>query len=317
MSAFARPLILVASGTANTGSSVVKVLSALNTVDVRAMTRDPTSDKAQRLSALPNVSVVKGDFDDFDSVKTALDGVSRALLVSDAFSHNQFEREANFMKTADQSVEAIVRISTASILIRPGTTGAYGRAHHGLEANARDNNYKVIHMNPNWFLTNMLMQADEIKTSGTITYPVAGNGEKVGMIAPDDVGSACAHLLTLPLADLQPVLAAKNVELHGPELVNFQDCVDAISKSVGYEIKINPVDPAAWAGGLMSMGIPRVFANSFLETVQVVADPSIALPHTAPQVTSDVLLESGWKGGITLEEWANSPLVKGALKREQ
>jgi len=77
MPAFARPLILVASGTANTGSSVVRALSNSNLVEIRAMTRDPESGKAKSLAALPNVTVVKGDFDDFDSVKAALAGVNR------------------------------------------------------------------------------------------------------------------------------------------------------------------------------------------------------------------------------------------------
>ena len=319
MSALARPLILVASGTANTGSSVVKFLSASNTVNIRAMSRDPDSAKAKALSLLPNVTVVKGDFDDFASIKSALSGANRALLVSDAFSLNQFEREANFMKEAGlANLEATVRISTCSMLIRAGTTGAYGRAHHGLEAYALDKKLRVIHVNPNWFFTNWLMQADEAKSAGTISYPIVGTGERTAMVAPDDVGSACAHMLALPLAELQPFLAAKNVELHGPELVNFSDVAAAISKSVGYDIKINNVPGDAWAAGLIGMGIPRVFAHSFLETIQHVDDPGRAVVDASRptvQETSKMLIDSGWRAHTTLEQWAGSEMVKGAYKK--
>jgi uncharacterized protein YbjT (DUF2867 family) len=312
-----RPIILVASGTANTGASVVKYLSALNTVDIRAMTRDPTAEKVKALAAMPNVTVVKGDFDDQDSVVAALKGVSRTLLVSDAFSHNHFEREAFFMKEADKTVEATVRISTCSMLIRPGTTGAYGRAHHGLQAYADDHKLKVIHMNPNWFFSNWFMQAAEIKSAGTISYPVSAKGEKTAMVNPDDIGSACAHILTLPLDKLQPLLALKNVEIHGPALVNFEDVEAALTKSLGYDIKVNTVPAAAWAQGLMSMGIPRVFANSFLETVQMANEPTKYMTAgPISQETSKELFASGWNSQTTLEDWANSPLVKGVLGRE-
>jgi len=243
----------------------------------------------------------------------------RALLVSDAFSLNQFEREANFMKEAGAAnLEATVRISTCSMLIRAGTTGAYGRAHHGIEAYASDKKLKVIHVNPNWFFTNWLMQADEAKGNGTISYPIIGTGEKTAMVAPDDVGSACAHMLTLPLDKLQPFLAAKNVEVHGPSLVNFADVAAAITKSVGYDLKINTVPRDAWAAGLVGMGIPRVFAYSFLETIEHVEDPSRAVVDEARptvQETSKILIDSGWSAQTSLEKWAESAMVKGAYKK--
>ena len=70
-------------------------------------------------------------------LRRELDGARTALLASDAFSLNQFEREANFMKEA-ANLEATVRISTCSMLIRAGTTGAYGRTHHGFEVYPSD-----------------------------------------------------------------------------------------------------------------------------------------------------------------------------------
>ena len=48
------------------------------------MVRNPGSDAAKALTALPNVTVVKGDFEDAGSLKAALLGVQRAFLVSPA-----------------------------------------------------------------------------------------------------------------------------------------------------------------------------------------------------------------------------------------
>ena len=85
--------ILVASATANTGSKVVELLSAAGSVAIRALVRNPSAASAQSLSSLPNVTVVKGDFDDPASIKAALQGVSRAFLVSSPGEDIQYDRE--------------------------------------------------------------------------------------------------------------------------------------------------------------------------------------------------------------------------------
>ena len=86
-------IILVASASAKTGSKVVKFLSETGSVDVRALVRNPDSDAAKALAALPNVTVVKGDFDDASSLVPVLAGVTRAFLVSAPGEDTQYDRE--------------------------------------------------------------------------------------------------------------------------------------------------------------------------------------------------------------------------------
>ena len=86
-------IILVASASAKTGSKVVKFLSETGSVDVRALVRNPDSDAAKALAALPNVTVVKGDFDDASSLAPLLSGVTRAFLVSAPGEDTQYDRE--------------------------------------------------------------------------------------------------------------------------------------------------------------------------------------------------------------------------------
>ncbi len=107
--------------------------------------------RAAPLEALPGVELVAGDFDDGASIAAALVGVQRALLVSGAFSHDQFERETRFIEAAAAAgIEITVRIATASSLTKPGSKGAYGRAHHGIQTFINDMCYKVVDLNPNW-----------------------------------------------------------------------------------------------------------------------------------------------------------------------
>ena len=141
-------LILVASATANTGTKTLLSLVERGHTNIRAMVKK-LDDPRLECMKLPGVNFVQGDFDDMSTINAALSGVSRALLVTGAFDHLQFERETNFIQAARKAgCEAIVRISTASGLIKPGTKGAYGRAHHGIENFSTVGKFPVVHLNP-------------------------------------------------------------------------------------------------------------------------------------------------------------------------
>ena len=256
-----------------------------------------------------------GDLSVHADVAKALAGVSRAMLVTGAFSHDQFEIEAHFIEAAARAgLEITVRVSTNSGLIKPGTKGAYGRAHHGLRAFIDASKYRVVDLDPDWFLTNFDGSAGEAKATGKLSLPVAGDGPKITVIDPRDVGKAAAAILLQPAAGLAPFLAKRLIEVHGASKANFQDIVAALSASAGYPIAISKVPRDAWAGALQGYGVPRVFAVSFLETVEQ-ADGVIPLGYEAygaPQwvsETSPELLAIGWKPA-SLEQWANSPATK-------
>ncbi len=257
-----------------------------------------------------------GDLSSAADVAAALAGASRAMLVSGAFSYEQFEVESLFIEAAARAgVEVTVRVSTHSGLIKAGTKGAYGRAHHGLEAFIEAGKYKVIDLAPDWFLSNWFGSAGECKATGKLSLPVQGDGPfKATMIDPRDVGLAAAAILRLPAAGLAPFLAKRKIEVKGASKVNFADVAAALSKTVGYAIALNPVPRDAWCATLQSSGVPRVFATSFLETYEQCAGVvppgyegyGAALLEGWATATSPELAAIGWKAR-TLEEWASDP----------
>lgn len=277
------------------------------------------------LRALPGVELVAGDFDDDASIAAALVGTQRALLVSNAFAYEQFDRETRFLDAAAAAgLEVTVRISTASSLIKPGTRGHYGRAHFGVQTLIADLGYKVVDLNPNWFLSNWLGNAAEAKASGTISLPVSGDGPRnSAFIDPRDVSSAAAAILTLPAADLAPFLAKRLIEVHGPAAANFADVAQALSRAVGYTISIKRVPREAWAATLIGYGLPRVFAYSFLETVEQMDGvlpagyPENALAHRGPgdMVRSSPELLRIWSPKYSVEDWARSEAVVAAFAK--
>ena len=107
--------------------------------------------------------------------------------------------------------------------------------------------------------------------------------------------------------------------MHGPSRANFGDVAKALSAAVGYSIQIQQVPRDAWAAVLKGFGIPRVFAHSFLETVEQadgVVPPGYECygPPAWPTETSPELLALGWKAK-TLEEWAASEATKAVFAK--
>jgi len=308
------PYVLIASATAKSAQNAVRILSESGKVKVRALVRNLASPTAQNIAALPNVELVVGDFDEEASIENALRGVSRAMLVSAAGQHEMFDRESTFISIAHkENVECIVRVSTASCLIHPGSTGVYARAHACLESFIESNKYPVVDLNPNWFMDNILGSAGEAKAMGQITWPTVGEGKRA-FIDPRDIGSAAAHILLQPQDMIEAFLDQRKIELHGPGLTSIKEQLEQLSKAVGYPIKLNTIDGTEWAKIMQSFGLSKLFSVSFLHTVEILEG---VRESTAPMGTksSALMYATGWKPEYDIEAWCNSEHVLAAFRK--
>ncbi|KAH7913128.1 hypothetical protein BJ138DRAFT_1003031 [Hygrophoropsis aurantiaca] len=82
-------IVAVFGATGTQGSSVVKALLADGTFIPRAITRNPESDKAQKLKAL-GAQVAQADLWDVDSLKTAMSGCEAVYGVTDYYDPKNF-----------------------------------------------------------------------------------------------------------------------------------------------------------------------------------------------------------------------------------
>lgn len=137
------------------------------------------------------------------------------------------------------------------------------------------------------------------------------------MIDPRDIGRAAAAILALTTNDLKPFLDKKYIEIHGPEKINLAEKAKILSDSVGYNIEIQQVPREAFRDGLMSFGFLRVFADSFLETVEQVdgIDPPGYEPHHFADIVSSPELLAIWQPKYTAKDWAESDMVKAAFAK--
>jgi len=90
-----KKIIAVFGATGAQGGGLVRAIAADPSTEfmVRAVTRDPDSDKAKALAALPHVEIVTGDLTNPDSVYKALEGAYGAYFVTFFWAHFSVERE--------------------------------------------------------------------------------------------------------------------------------------------------------------------------------------------------------------------------------
>lgn len=313
-------VVFVAAASANTGAAAVRQLSAVGGLEVRALFRKADDPRAEALASLPGVKIVVGDFAKPEGLAPLLAGVDRAFLVMGAFDYGHFEAETQFLKQAVKAgVEAVVRIGTASALTTPGTTCAYGRAHHGIESYIRAHKLPVVTISSNWFMSNVLGSAAEAKASGKVSWPAGDAVAKSAFIDPRDVAGAAVTVMLLPSEKLAPFIAAGTIEAHGPEMVNFADQAKAITKAVGYEVAFQEVPSEAWVDVMVGYGLERVFAQSFCDTIRFIGGTIMVEPMGPERPvceTSKILVEAGWKPVWTLEKWANDAATIAAFKKQ-
>ncbi|CDX40374.1 NmrA family protein (fragment) [Mesorhizobium plurifarium] len=105
-------MILVTGATGLSGQMIVREL-AHNHVPARALVRSFRKASASGLDKLPDIEAIEGDMRVGDDVKAALDGVSRALLISSA-TQDMRETQCNFIDLCQQAgVQHVIKFSGA------------------------------------------------------------------------------------------------------------------------------------------------------------------------------------------------------------
>ncbi|MDV6012118.1 NAD(P)H-binding protein [Haloechinothrix sp. LS1_15] len=197
--------ILVTGATGNIGRRVVDRLVAAGATDVRALTTNPAK------AALPDeVEVVRGYVGKPETVPPALEGVERMYL-------------APVVETVHEVMELAVTAGVQHVVDLAG-----GGWWQPIEDAVEDSGLAWTHLQPGEFTDNVLIWAEQIRTTGTVrdAYPDAANAP----IAMDDIADVAARVL------LEDGHAGQAYELTGPETLSRAGKVRAIGAGLGREI---------------------------------------------------------------------------------
>lgn len=252
-----KKIIAVVGSTGSQGGGLVRaILNDKNSeFSVRAITRDPQSEKARELAAL-GAEVIEGNIDDLESIRKAFEGAYGAYLVTFFWHHMSPEKELAEAKTLAQAVkDAGVQHVIWSTLEdtrkfipldddrMPTLQGKYKVPH--FDAKGESNKFFTELQVPATFLHTSFYWDNYInfgmapKTGPdgnlAITFPM-GDKKLPGMAA-EDIGK-CAYGIFKRGSEM----IGKDVGIAG-EHITAADMADGFSEILGKKVVYNEVTP--------------------------------------------------------------------------
>jgi uncharacterized protein YbjT (DUF2867 family) len=244
-------MILITGATGTVGSEVVKRLSAEG-VQVRAVTRNPGKADIIRL---PQVEVVKGDFEDADSIHRACAGMDRAFLVTNSTERTEHQQIA-FTRLAHQSgVRHIVKLS--QLHADASAPGRFLRYHAAVEAAIRASGLTFTFLRPNLYMQGLLNFRQSIQEKSAF-FAAAGNA-RISAVDVRDLADVAVAALTGSQHD------NKSYALTGPDALTFTEMAHQVSRAVGRTITFVDVPPESMRAALADLGFPAWQADGLLE----------------------------------------------------
>jgi len=243
--------ILVTGATGNVGTRLVRGLVAAGE-KVRAFVRSGEKAKFDG-----NVEVVTGDFMDKDSLRRAMQGVSKVYLLSAASDLE--EHDANAIDAAKAAgVKLVVKHSVVGAAQKASIIPRWHRAgEERLEQSGMD----WVFLRPSSFTSNTLGWIGSVKSAGTVYNPLAD--ASLPVVHPDDIADVAVVALT------KPGHAGKAYDVTGPESLTTEQQAKILGDVLGKPLKVVPLSDDAMKEGMLKAGTPPVYVDARLGLVQL------------------------------------------------
>ena len=246
-------MIVVTGATGNVGQHVVDILSRQGK-HVRALSRQKRHCQAGR-----EVEWVQADFTDAHSLRHALEGAARLVLISPAHRDMQAHQEALVDAAVSAGVRRIVKLS--GLGAGPGAPIRLPQLHFAIEQ--RISKTKIPHsfIRPNLFMQVLLGAAQSIAKDGAI-YAPAGAGA-ISFIDARDV-AACIVAEVLRDDHVNAIC-----EVTGPEALTYSQVAELLSKAAGRPVRHVDVTPQQAREAMVGSGMDAWLADAFVELFDI------------------------------------------------
>ena len=249
-------MILVTGATGLSGTAVIREF-ARQKVPVRALVRSRA--KARALESMPTVEIVEGDMQQTETLKAALDGVERVLLISSA-DQQMLETQCTFVDTAKSAgVHHIVKFSGAESGIGFNQRNfRFTRMHEDIEHYLEQSGLAWTHLRPSQFMQVYLREAPTIIAQNAFFLPM--ENARLSPIDVEDIAKIACTLLHNGAEH-----EGKSYDMTGLEALTMREVAEQISRAIGRTIRYVNVTPAERRQALLAKGISASFADALDE----------------------------------------------------
>lgn len=259
---------------------------------VRAVTRDPSSDKAKALEDA-GAEIVQADINDFDSIKNALKDAYGAYFVTFFWDHFSPEKEFNqareLAKAAKQAgLEHVIWSTLEDTRLwvplssdqLPTLQEKYKVPHFDAKGEANQffiaEKVPTTFFYPSFYWENMIYfgQGPQRDDNGKLALSLPIGDKKMAGIAADDIGK-CAY----GIFKKGKMMIGKSVGVAGDQLTG-DEMASALSEALGEEVYYNEMEPEQYRNldfdGADDMGNMYQFYRDFDDAVNSTRDVSFS-----------------------------------------
>lgn len=245
--------------TGATGTVSGALIDALAESDLRprALIRDAS--KAEALHAR-GVETVIGDLDDPRSLPEAFEGVDDLWLLTPN-SPRAPENNMNALWAARRAnIERVVRLSAVHAAHDAPTRS--GRLHALSDHEVERSGLRWTILRPHWFMQNLLGEAGDIATGGTLRLDMAQ--ARLGMIDARDIAELAAKIFT----DGPDTHHGRTYTPTGPNPISFAEVADRFEQILGTPVRYTPIGHDEREKHLLGFGVPRWIVEMLTEYAQ-------------------------------------------------
>ena len=251
-------MILIVGATGLVGSATLRQLTARG-VPVRALVR--SAEKAAALTG-PGVETVVGDLEQPASLDGALDGVTRALLIS-PLHLRQVEWQGNFVESARRA-GAVHIVKLSGLGTAPDSPLRSGRWHAQTERHIADAGLPFTCLHPPFFMQNLLRSAAVIAAQGVLV--AAMQTGKIAMVDARDVAAVAVAALT------SDGHVGKTYTITGPEALSFQEIAQKLAAATDRRVSYQDVPLASVRQELVAAGLAAWLVEVRMEFATALRD---------------------------------------------
>ena len=252
-------MILITGATGTNGIEIVKLLSRSG-VPCRALVRSP--EKADTLSGLHGVEIVRGDFERPETLSPALKGIAKALLIS-SIDPRLPEIQGKFVQAAKRAgVRHVVKFSGAwSMGGADLRDWRFARWHAEAERILEDSGLAFTHLQPNQFMQVYLRFQSTIAAQGK--FFAACKDSKVSPVDVRDIAAVAVAGLRGSGHE------GKSYVITGPEALTYYEVADKLSVALGRKVVYVDVPLEQARKAMVDSGAPDWFVEGQMEQYQV------------------------------------------------
>ena len=242
-------MILVTGASGQLGNLVINSLLAKGVAADQIVAAVRSPEKATALQER-GVVVREADYTDPASLKAAMNGIKRVVLVSSSEVGQRAAQHQNVIDAAQAT--GVELLAYTSILHADTSPLALAEEHVATEAALKASNVPHVVLRNGWYSENYTMSAGMAVEHGAVLGS-AGEG-KYSTAARADYADAAATVIT------SEDQAGKVYELAGDEAFTLAQYAAYITKISGKEVVYQDLPEAEYAKVLVEVGLPEGFA---------------------------------------------------------